>query len=76
MFYLLYTLNQSIHFIPEYSTHIQIMLSLSYAIQKTKQTRMHVHKIIAYASNDGAMGTCIGDHFRQCSAILYYVTSL
>ena len=35
----------------------------SYAIQKTKQTRMHVH--IAYTSNAGAMGTCIGDHFQQ-----------
>ena len=67
-------INQSIHFIPEYSIHIQIMLSHGYAIKKTKLTSMHVH--IAYASNAGAIGTCIGDHSQQCSARLYCMTSL
>ena len=37
------SINQSMLFIPEYSIHIQIMLSHSYAIKKDKQTSMHVH---------------------------------
>ena len=46
-----HSINQSIHFIPEYYIHIQILLSYT----KTKLTRMHVH--IANVSNAGAMGT-------------------
>ena len=58
-------------FIPEYSIHIQIMLSHSYAIKQTKQTSMHVH--IAYASNAGAMGKCIYDHCQTmfCRIVLH-----
>ena len=68
------SINQSMLVIPEYSIHIQIMLSHSYAIKKNKQTSMHVH--IAYASNAGAMGKCIYDHCQQCSVGLNCMTSL
>ena len=75
--YINQSINQSMLFIPEYSIHIQIMLSHSYAIKKQKKlNKLVCMYIIAYASNAGAMGKCIYDHCQQCSVGLYCMTSL